>query len=128
MKKTRIYLLVSSYAILMLLILLITVLFFSFTLKELTMNYAVPSKHYIYVESSPTPSITPDSPSKEEAEGWIVKEYEGKIGIFQADGTLIYTIDTYVKTLPEADRRLLGEGLTVQTRSELNAIIEDYSH
>ena len=49
-----------------------------------------------------------------------------KIGVFSEDGSLVMVIDVYVKTLPEADKRLLGEGFEVVGRSALNAVVEDY--
>jgi len=67
-------------------------------------------------------------PPEETASGYLVKEYHGQIGIFSSDGSLLEILDTYVKTLPEADRTLLGEGIWVTTREELNSLIEDYSH
>jgi len=67
-------------------------------------------------------------PPEKESTGYLVKEYEGQIGIFSSDGKLLEILDTYVKTLPEADRSLLGEGIWVETRAELNSLIEDYSH
>ena len=68
------------------------------------------------------------APPEDETSGYLVKEYQGQIGIFSSDGTLLEILDTYVKTLPEADRTLLGEGIWVKTREELNSLIEDYSH
>jgi hypothetical protein len=49
------------------------------------------------------------------------------IGIFRPDGTLVETVETYIKTLPEADKRLLKEGFEIHGRRALNSIIEDYS-
>ncbi len=82
---------------------------------------------YVYLpqeEREPEPSTPPE----DETTGYLVKEYQGQIGIFSSDGTLLEILDTYVKTLPEADRTLLGEGIWVKTREELNSLIEDYSH
>ena len=82
---------------------------------------------YVYLpqEDDESESITPP---QSETERYVVKEYHGQIGIFSSDGTLLEVLDTYVKTLPEADRALLGEGIWVETREALNALIEDYSH
>lgn len=54
-----------------------------------------------------------------------VKEYNGKIGIFENE-SLIYTLDTYVFTLPEYDKKLLSSGIEVTTKEELYEIIEEY--
>ena len=79
---------------------------------------------YVYVK----PDIsTAESESESTEEVYTVKEYMGKIGIFSSDGVLIEVLDVYVKTLPEADKRLLGEGFNVTGKKQLNSIIEDYS-
>lgn len=56
---------------------------------------------------------------------YTVKEYNGKIGIFENEA-LIYTLDTYVFTLPEYDKKLLSSGIFVSTKEELYEIIEEY--
>lgn len=56
---------------------------------------------------------------------YTVKEYNGKIGIFENDA-LIYTLDTYVFTLPEYDKKLLSSGIEASTQEELYEIIEEY--
>ena len=51
-----------------------------------------------------------------------------------ANNTVIYhmfmqnaVIDTYIKTLPEKDRLLLGEGMEISDKKALISIIEAYS-
>lgn len=56
---------------------------------------------------------------------YILKEYNGKIGIFENDA-LIYTLDTYVFTLPENDKKLLKDGIIVSTKEELYELLEEY--
>ena len=56
---------------------------------------------------------------------YTVKEYNGKIGIFENEA-LIYTLDTYVFTLPEYDKKLLSSGIEASTQEELYEIIEEY--
>ncbi len=56
---------------------------------------------------------------------YTVKEYNGKIGIFENE-SLIYTLDRYVFTLPEYDKKLLSSGIEVSTKEELYEIIEEY--
>ena len=58
---------------------------------------------------------------------YTVKSYEGKIGIFSENGTLLQVIDVYIKTLPKADRSLLEKGILVRDEAELRSIIEDYT-
>ena len=60
-------------------------------------------------------------------EKWLVKEYNGVIGIFTSDKKLVQVIDTYIKTLPSKDQALLREGFEVFSQKELNSVIEAYS-
>ena len=77
-------------------------------------------KKYVYVEVTSHIPTANDQP--EEKTLFIVKEYFGQIGIFDADGIEIYT-----KTLPEVDRILLREGIELSSKEALDALIEDYS-
>ncbi len=56
---------------------------------------------------------------------YILKEYNGKIGIFENEA-LIYTLDTYIFTLPENDKKLLQDGISVSTQEELYELLEQY--
>ncbi len=81
---------------------------------------------YIYVfGESDTQPYTEGTSTEEQI--YIIREHMGKIGIFLPDGTLYDTVDAYVKTLPEADRRLLEEGFEVVGKHALGEIIQDYS-
>lgn len=61
----------------------------------------------------------------EEKKLYEVKEYNGRIGIFE-DESLIYTLDVYVFTLPENDRQLLSDGIKAESQEELYRILEEY--
>lgn len=92
-------------------------------LKETIVNEQTSSGlEYVYVHPQETST---DITTEEEV--YTVKEYNGQIGIFSSDGSLVQTLDTNVKTLPEADKRLLQEGFEIIGRSQLNSIIEDYT-
>lgn len=59
---------------------------------------------------------------------YTVKEYQGKVAIFNSKSNLPLNIfDTYVSTLPQHDRMLLEEGITIENIEELQRIIEDYT-
>ena len=79
---------------------------------------------YVYMGTSPT---TEQTDATEEERVWIIREYEERIGVFSEGGELVKVIDVYTKTLPEADRRLLREGIRVTSEKQLYSIIEDYS-
>ena len=118
------------YAICLLILLLATIQFLLGALRQSSSTQVSiePEEIYVYLPQESDSLQETEKPHEEEPEGYLVKEYQGQIGIFSLDGTLLETIETYVKTLPEADRALLGEGISVKTREELNSLIEDYSH
>ena len=78
-------------------------------------------------------TVEPDIPVFEEQEEtldneeiqYLLKEYNGKIGVYENDA-LIYTIDTYVFTLPELDKQLLRDGIIATSKEELYELIEEY--
>ena len=126
MKTKHIFIMVTIYSIIMLTILLCGVGYLLHILKKKTSAEPIEKIEYVYLYQNADSADNFEDISIE-SEWWIVREYEGQIGIFKSDGTLLQVLDTYIKTLPKADQDLLGEGITVQTKSELNAIIEDYS-
>ena len=82
---------------------------------------------YIYINNENDNSVsTGNNDIKDES--FLVKEYLGQIGIFSLEsGEIRYVIERYIKTLPEADKRLLGEGFVVIGMSGIYSIIEDYT-
>ncbi len=61
----------------------------------------------------------------EENKIYMLKEYNGKIGVYENEA-LIYTLDTYVFTLPDVDKQLLRDGIITTSKTELYEIIEEY--
>ena len=115
------------YSLLMLSIMGITV----FILSKRTVGDAThsqkeeePTEKYVYIYADPNESTADDTTVEET---WVVKEYEKRIGIFSEEGQLLELLEIYTNTLPKADQGLLREGITVTKRSELYALIEDYS-
>ena len=113
------------YAVLMLII-LVASLFFAFRSADKGEAVTV-EKHvqteYVYIVKD---ELQEDATETSGVKLYTVREHMGKIGVFEEDGTLYKVIDVYVKNLPEADKRLLGEGFWVEGDKELNAVIEDY--
>ena len=127
MKRKTVMRITALYACILLLILSISVALLLRKRNRATLPASIQTEYiYVYVSEEAT---TTQFASEENTEtiGWIVKEYRGKIGIFNKSGSLIQELDTYVKTLPTTDRRLLGEGIYIHTKAELNALIEDYT-
>jgi len=57
---------------------------------------------------------------------YIVKEYDGRIGVFiPGDSLPITIIQEYVVYLPEKDRDSLREGITVNGKKSLDKLLED---
>ncbi len=70
----------------------------------------------------------PEVQSSSKAETFIVKEYNGKIAVFEdAKAQPLYVLDTpYIYDLPTYDRELLKVGITALSQQELQQILEDY--
>ena len=79
---------------------------------------------YVYVVKDEIKDTETETTEKEKI--YLVREHMNKIGIFDESGTLIKVLEVYIKTLPEADKRMLDEGFEVIGEKQLNAIIEDY--
>ena len=135
MKKTseRIIILrvMAVYAVAML-GLLLTALLLRIPSKEPTPQkiiQTVVEKEYVYLtqEDADTQYNEGTDTSTSHDETYTVREYFGRIGIFKSDGALMRVLEVYVKTLPEADKRLLGEGFEIVGKKQLNSIIEDYT-
>ena len=91
--------------------------------KEIRIETVIETKEiYVLVESSESSTLP-----QEDSICFVVKEYDGKIGVFDTKGTLLNIIDVYTKTLPKADQTLLREGIGLKSEDELRALIEDYS-
>ena len=54
-----------------------------------------------------------------------IKEYNGKVCAFE-NGNLIYSLDTYVFTLPEKDQKLILDGIVTTDKNELYEILSEY--
>lgn len=58
---------------------------------------------------------------------YIMKEYQGKIGIFLPTESEPYEIlPTDISVLPEFDQIALRQGIELQSKQELNRLIEDF--
>ncbi len=126
--KLRLLRLMSVYAIFML-ILVIAALYMFRSSPDVYVSYEQTSPdvqtEYVYVKLENSETGASESVSEQETV-YTVREYMDKIGIFLQDGTLVRVLDVYVKTLPEADERLLKEGIEIIGKKQLNEIIQDY--
>lgn len=62
-----------------------------------------------------------------EAETYIVREYEGHIGVFRGDdSTPFRQYQTDVAVLPKADQASLQKGKILHSMAEVEKLVEDY--
>ncbi|MBQ5361868.1 MAG: hypothetical protein IIU63_00835 [Clostridia bacterium] len=81
-------------------------------------------------ESIKQPEAAPETDAPDSAAPtalYTVREIGGRIGIFDAGGALVRTVNVPVATLPRADREQLAVGITIHSEEELKALIEDFS-
>ena len=99
------------------------------------------------VSSSLTPSIPVNSTANEESSQenltnssssekpvstseemeYILKAYEGHIGIFREGESIpIEEMDVSLEDLPQADQEMLREGIPAKDKESLRSIMEDY--
>ena len=58
---------------------------------------------------------------------FLVKAYEGKIGIYHVGEAKPFRIlNVQVSSLPAADQQLLRSGISLQSSDQLQAVLEDY--
>lgn len=74
-------------------------------------------------DQNPEPATAEESP----VTLYVVREYNGKIGVFSSDGGLLRTVSVMVSALPVKDRDALTAGINVTSFAELNALLEDFS-
>ncbi len=87
-----------------------------------------------------TPETTPEAPPptvETELNGgdgevffptalYIIGEHKGRIGVFDATGTLLRTVNVFVMTLPRADREALAVGIAVYSPEEVEEVVGRY--
>ena len=58
---------------------------------------------------------------------YIVKEYNGKIAVFEkGNDTPFKTTEMQISLLPDYDKQMLQAGIEVNGQGELNTLLEDY--
>lgn len=76
--------------------------------------------------TSPAMHAAADADDAPAEAGYLIREYNGIIGVFDADGLLLRTVNVAVSTLPACDREALDEGITAATFEEMNSIVDMY--
>ena len=58
---------------------------------------------------------------------FVLRELDGRIGIYTIDGYLLHVLNVSVDTLPQADREALTAGIPLSSWKELISWIQDYT-
>ncbi len=58
---------------------------------------------------------------------YIMREYNGKLAVFNDDGTVYKVYEVNVELLPEYDQKILKKGIQITGEEELRARVEDYT-
>ena len=69
-------------------------------------------------ETSPSPELS--------ATAYTLTEHNGLIGIFDASGALVRTLNVFVMTLPEAEREALRVGIPAYSYEEMLRLAQQY--
>ena len=68
-----------------------------------------------------------DIPTHADTETFILREFEGKIAIYDEGGTMLHWVDVNLALLPTSERQALSEGITVEGRTALLSCLLDYA-
>ena len=74
--------------------------------------------------SPPDPLDTAPATEAQPPQSYTVKAYQGIIGVFDQDGSLVDMANVSVITLPDADRRALEEGIFAASMAEVQKILD----
>ena len=64
--------------------------------------------------------------SEETAARYILTEHDSVIGVFDASGELVRTVNIFVMTLPPAEREALAVGIPAYSYEEMCRLVEQY--
>ena len=73
-----------------------------------------------------TQPVSEESDTEIPAALYLVAEYNGVIGVFDAAGELLRTVNVFIMTLPEADREALAVGIPAYSLEEALELTERY--
>ena len=62
-----------------------------------------------------------------QAEQYILKNHKGKLALFSADSPHpVSTYDIYVNSFPQRDIEALNQGIIIDSKEELQKVLEEY--
>lgn len=103
-----------------------------FTANSGTSQESAAEKPAVSADSSAdTRETASDTASKTDEktaqDGYILRTYHGKIGVFAGDDTTpLRTENISVSSLPESDQTKLADGIPVKNKDELRRVLEDF--
>lgn len=82
---------------------------------------------YELTTKDPSVSASTDPDRNSSSLSFVLREINGKIGVYSSEGELLKLLDLPVNHLPKADREALQKGISVGSWRELIALIQDYT-
>lgn len=129
MKRSKLPFILGTSSVILLVCTVMAITLFIWKIRPTQVSKVIETvvqTEHIYVFLGPQQTDPAQTESFDKKQ-WTVREYGEKIGVFDEADELIDIIDVYTKTLPEADRLMLKEGIVIDSEKELNSLIEDYS-
>ena len=62
-----------------------------------------------------------------DAEFFVLREFEGKIGIYDENGIMLHWVEVDLNLLPKSERQVLSDGITIEGRKTLLSYLLDYA-
>lgn len=81
----------------------------------------------LFLPFPPPPSSSSKVQAEEEAERYLIRDYQGRVAVFLEgveEPEMIF--DIYTKTLPELDQQQLTKGIPVEGYQQMTRLVEDY--
>lgn len=73
-------------------------------------------------------TVVSSSASPKEPEGYILREYDGKLAIFKPGGAEpLYVFSVSMETMSDYDKTALQQGISADNLEELKTLVEDYT-
>lgn len=73
-----------------------------------------------------TASVISVQAGKDKEKSLVLKEHNGCVTLFENEEISRVYDEIVISVLPESDRRLLKEGISIENEEQLASIIEDY--
>lgn len=94
-----------------------------------------PETEAVTIPAHKAPETQPSEDASANADGgneetaaaqYILTEHDSMIGVFDASGVLVRTVNVFVMTLPESEREALAVGIPAYSYEEMCELVEQY--